>query len=92
MAMTEQEARDFLAQFDKARESFKQWPKWLQDAARTAAATFPRGVQPSQVPSDDELLDFFCENHFQFDDAGVVEFARALLARYPNGVRGPDHG
>jgi hypothetical protein len=45
--MTEQEARDFLAQFDKARESFKAWPKWMQDAARTAAATFPYGVSPS---------------------------------------------
>jgi hypothetical protein len=40
--LTEQEVRNFLAQFDKAREDFNNWPKWMQDAARVAAATFPR--------------------------------------------------
>jgi hypothetical protein len=41
-SMTEQEVRNSLAQFDKAREDFNNWPKWMQDAARVAAATFPR--------------------------------------------------
>jgi hypothetical protein len=48
--LTEAEAQAFLAQFDKARKDFKTWPKWMQDAARTAAATFPKvaaGVQSS---------------------------------------------
>lgn len=40
--MTEQEVKDFLAQFPAAREEMKKWPKWMQDAARTAAATFPK--------------------------------------------------
>jgi hypothetical protein len=40
--MTEAEVKAFLAQFDKAREDFKNWPKWMQDAAVERAATFPR--------------------------------------------------
>lgn len=50
--MTEQEQRDFLAQFDKARESFSTWPKWMQDAAMQRCATFPRhsGVPPAAAP------------------------------------------
>lgn len=39
--MSEQEMKDFLAQFDKARENIKTWPKWMQDAAVERAATFP---------------------------------------------------
>jgi hypothetical protein len=39
--MTEQEVRDFLAQFDQAREDFKTWPQWMQDAAVERAASFP---------------------------------------------------
>jgi hypothetical protein len=41
MAMTEREVRDFLAQFDQAREDFKTWPQWMQDAAVERAASFP---------------------------------------------------
>jgi hypothetical protein len=40
--MTKQEVRDFLAQFDQAREDFKTWPQWMQDAAVERAATFPK--------------------------------------------------
>jgi hypothetical protein len=39
--MTEQQVRDFLAQFDQAREDFKTWPQWMQDAAVERAASFP---------------------------------------------------
>jgi hypothetical protein len=42
VAMTEQDAKRFLAQFDQAREEFKTWPKWMQDAAVQRAATFPK--------------------------------------------------
>lgn len=40
--MTEREVQSFLAQFDKAREDFKTWPKWMQEAAVERAATFPK--------------------------------------------------
>lgn len=39
--MTEREVKNFLAQFDQAREDFKTWPKWMQDAAVERAASFP---------------------------------------------------
>ena len=42
--MTEQEIKDFLGQFDKARDDFKTWPQWMQDAAVERAAAFPRAV------------------------------------------------
>lgn len=49
--MTEREVQSFLAQFDQAREDFKTWPKWMQDAAVERVASFqmpPKdGVQPS---------------------------------------------
>jgi hypothetical protein len=47
--MEEKEMRDFLAQFDKAREEIKTWPRWMQDAAYTAAATFPTS-EPASTP------------------------------------------
>lgn len=31
----------FLKQFEKSRQEIKRWPKWMQEAARYAAATFP---------------------------------------------------
>lgn len=40
--MTEQQVRAFLAQFKGAREEFDSWPQWMRDAARKAAATFPK--------------------------------------------------
>jgi hypothetical protein len=45
--MTEKEVKAFLSQFDRAREDFKNWPQWMQDAAVERAATFPRS--PSQA-------------------------------------------
>lgn len=39
--LSEQEVEAFLAQFDEARRDFDNWPKWMQDAAHTASATFP---------------------------------------------------
>lgn len=49
--MTEREVQSFLAQFDQAREDFKTWPKWMQDAAVERVASFPTlpkdGVNPS---------------------------------------------
>lgn len=48
----EQQVRDFLAQFDQAREDIKTWPKWMQEAAVERAATFPKppadGVTPTE--------------------------------------------
>jgi 5-bromo-4-chloroindolyl phosphate hydrolysis protein len=41
-SMSDEEVRRFLAQFEQAREDMKTWPKWMQEAARVAAATFPR--------------------------------------------------
>lgn len=49
--MTEQEVRDFLAQFDKAREDFDNWPKWMQEAAVARAAAFPR--TPTRLDNSD---------------------------------------
>lgn len=46
--MSEQEVRDFLAQFDRARDDFKTWPQWMQDAAVERAATFPRTTEPGK--------------------------------------------
>lgn len=42
MAMTECGVQSFLAQFDKAREDMKTWPKWMQEAAVMRGATFPK--------------------------------------------------
>lgn len=53
--MTEQEVRDFLAQFDRAREDFNNWPKWMQDAAVERAAAFPRAPGAPGVPPSDAL-------------------------------------
>lgn len=55
MPMTEQEARDFLAQFDRAREDFKTWPKWMQEAAVERAATFPKLGTAGVPPSDQQV-------------------------------------
>jgi hypothetical protein len=56
--MTEQQVRDFLAQFDQAREDFKTWPQWMQDAAVERAASFPmppkdgvKGMPPMDDPA-----------------------------------------
>jgi hypothetical protein len=55
--MTEREVQSFLAQFDKAREDFKTWPKWMQEAAVERAATFPKppadGVIASRQPQQE---------------------------------------
>jgi hypothetical protein len=31
----------FLSQFEKSRRDVAKWPKWMQDLAYVAAATFP---------------------------------------------------
>jgi hypothetical protein len=32
----------FIAQFDRAREEIKTWPKWMQEAAVVRSASFPK--------------------------------------------------
>jgi hypothetical protein len=49
--MTEQQVRDFLAQFDQAREDFKTWPQWMQDAAVERAASFPMPPKDGVAPT-----------------------------------------
>ena len=39
--MRNDEARAFLAQFARARQSFNRWPKWMRDGARYAVAAMP---------------------------------------------------
>ncbi len=41
--MTPEQTKEFLAQFKRSRDEVASWPKWMQDAARTATANFPRG-------------------------------------------------
>jgi hypothetical protein len=43
----DREIAAFLAQFDIARASVASWPKWMQDAARYAAASLPAETQRS---------------------------------------------
>lgn len=50
--MTEREVQNFLAQFDQAREDFKTWPKWMQDAAVERVASLP-------MPPKDGVLGHF---------------------------------
>jgi hypothetical protein len=97
MPMTEQQVRDFLAQFDKAREEFDSWPKWMQDAARTAAAKFPRtpGV-PAAAPFQQPVrwLDSGGVAWKEWKDAASDGTEPRPLYEHPPtaGVKGPEHG
>ena len=82
MPMTESEVQSFLTQFDQAREDFKTWPKWMQDAAVERVASFqmpPKdGVAvvhaPAQVFTDDEIHAFYEAWEFEEEDPGRLEF------------------
>ena len=102
MPMTEREVQSFLAQFDQAREDFKTWPKWMQDAAVERAASFPMppkdGVPGAEEPSNEEL-----EALWQEHGGHPADFAADVLERWggwPPGVLGqggtagvnPSHG
>lgn len=34
--------KEFLAQFARAKAEIRKWPKWMQEATRTATASFPK--------------------------------------------------
>jgi hypothetical protein len=89
--MTEQQVRDFLAQFDQAREDFKTWPQWMQDAAVERAASFPMppkdGVEG--MPSDCERIN--CRKAWAGGKkcpAGTCEYTRGVSVDAKESDRG----
>jgi hypothetical protein len=92
--MTETEVRAFLAQFDAARREIDHWPQWMQDAARTAAATFPRtaGVRVPVVV-DGRTEEEWCQEACRigaYDYVEVIEGVKGRWIRTFTGERTPE--
>ncbi len=77
--MTEQQVRDFLAQFDEARRDFATWPKWMQDAAAERAATFPK-------PAPADALDAARYRWLRSRDVGAISAGGVFAGMTPDNV------
>lgn len=40
--MTQEQVKEFLAQFAASKSNIAAWPKWMRDASRVATASFPK--------------------------------------------------